>query len=77
MCLYEESVPSGTKAVLKYKLGGDIILSEGTKGYINPHGGEGLWDEARDYLYPIPTDDRSLTKGNLTQNPGWNDGLKF
>ncbi len=77
VCLYEESVPSGTKAVLKYKLGGDIILSEGTKGYINPHDGEGVWDESRDYLYPIPTDDRSLTKGNLTQNPGWNDGLKF
>ncbi len=77
VCLYVESVPSGTKAVLKYKLGGDIILSEGTKGYINPHDGEGIWDESKDYLYPIPTDDRSLTKGKLTQNPGWNDGLKF
>ncbi len=77
VCLYEESVPSGTKAVLKYKLGDDIILSEGTKGYINPHDGEGIWDESRDYLYPIPTDDRLLTKGNLTQNPGWDDGLNF
>ena len=27
--------------------------------------------------YPIPTDDRSLTGGALTQNPGWNDGLDF
>ena len=34
------------------------------------------WDRGtRDYLYPIPTDDRSLTGGALTQNPGWNDGL--
>ncbi len=77
ICLYEDSVPSGTKATLKYKLGGDIILSEGTKGYINPHGGETVWNETRDYLYPIPTDDRSLTKGKLTQNPGWDDGLEF
>lgn len=35
------------------------------------------WDETRDYFYPIPTDDRSLTGGALTQNPGWNDGLNF
>ena len=34
-------------------------------------------DETRDYFYPIPTDDRSLTGGALTQNPGWNDGLNF
>ena len=37
----------------------------------------GEWNEARDYYYPIPTDDRSLTGGALTQNPGWNDGLDF
>ena len=77
VCLYENSAPSDTKATLKYKLGGEIILSEGTKGYIDPHKGESVWDETRDYLYPIPTDDRSLTKGNLTQNPGWDDGLNF
>jgi len=62
---------------LKYKLGTDIILSQNTKGNVMPHAGEGKWDEERDYLYPIPTDDRSLTHGNLTQNPGWYDGLEF
>ena len=32
--------------------------------------------EPRDYLYPIPINERSLNP-NLTQNPGWNDGLSF
>ena len=35
------------------------------------------WNEERDYLYPIPTDDRVLTQGAISQNPGWNDGLNF
>ncbi len=77
VCLYETSAPAASKATLKYKLGTDIILSEGTKGYIMPHDGEGKWNEERDYLYPVPTDDRSLTHGNLAQNPGWDDGLVF
>ena len=32
--------------------------------------------EERDYLYPIPSGERSLNP-NLTQNPGWSDGLDF
>ena len=32
--------------------------------------------EGRDYLYPIPLNERSLNH-NLTQNPGWDDGLSF
>ena len=56
----------------------DIFLSEGDHGYISPHKkNPGEWNEERDYYYPIPTDDRSLTGGALTQNPGWNDGLDF
>ena len=35
------------------------------------------WHEDRDYLWPIPADQRSLTKGALSQNPGWDDGLSF
>ena len=34
------------------------------------------FDEVRDYLYPIPINERSLNN-NLTQNPGWADGLSF
>jgi hypothetical protein len=32
------------------------------------------WDESRDYLYPIPTQERLLNP-SLTQNPGWIDGI--
>ena len=35
------------------------------------------WNESRDYLYPVPTNERSLTRGALTQNPGWDDTLSF
>ena len=35
----------------------------------------GKWNEERDYLYPIPTDDRELSDFALTQNPGWKDGF--
>lgn len=54
-----------------------IILSEGTKGYVDMHKLKTLaFDETRDYLYPIPISERTLNQ-NLTQNPGWNDGLSF
>ncbi len=60
------------------KLGGEVYLSEGTSGFIWLHSTiERTWDEDKDYLYPIPTDDRNLTGGALTQNPGWDDGLTF
>ena len=44
------------------------------------HGDEALqrvWNEGRDYLYAIPINERLLTGGALTQNPGWKDGLNF
>lgn len=56
----------------------EIFLSEGDKGYIVAH--KQLlraFNEDRDYLYPIPSNERTLTKGMLTQNPGWDDGLNF
>lgn len=34
------------------------------------------WDEEKDYLYPIPINQRILNP-NLKQNPGWNDGLPY
>lgn len=77
VCLYTGTKPSST-ATLVLQLGVDIILSEGSKGYVNPHKNVICnWNEDRDYLYPIPTDERSLTMGALAQNPGWNDGLSF
>ena len=61
-----------------YEIGSDILLSEGDHGYIDYHVGikRAPFNEERDYLYPIPINERSLNH-NLTQNPGWDDGLSF
>ena len=64
----------------KKKLDQDIYLSNGTSGYIIgfpkvTYGKD--WKEERDYLWPIPADQRVLTQGILTQNPGWEDGLSY
>lgn len=68
--------PPATTAPLVLQLGEDIRLSENTKGYIIVHDLiPRQWKENRDYLYPIPIQERSLSNGILTQNPGWEDGL--
>ncbi len=61
-----------------YEIGNEIILSGGDKGYVYYHKNieRTPFNEERDYLYPIPINERSLNH-NLTQNPGWNDGLSF
>ena len=61
-----------------YQIGSDITLSEGDHGYINYHHNISRtpFDEERDYLYPIPINERSLNP-NLAQNPGWDDGLSI
>ena len=62
----------------KFQIGNSIILSEGTSGYVEAFSQIDLtWDEERDYLWPIPADQRVLTAGVLTQNPGYNDNLSF
>lgn len=77
VCFYDGGKPS-TTAPLSYKVDEDIYLSGGTSGYISPHKTvDRKWNEERDYLYPIPTDERINTNGALSQNPGWNDGLDF
>lgn len=76
LCVYQENKPAKVKATVFYKAGKDVILSEGTYGYIHMHKGMGKWDETRDYLYPIPSVERSLNP-NLSQNPGWVDGLDY
>lgn len=77
--LYTEDKAPASTAPAKYRVGStDFILSDGNSGMVNIY--KELvckWDEGRDYLYPIPTDERNLTGGALTQNPGWNDGLTF
>ena len=75
LCIYQTKKPT-KKATVYYQAGKDVVLSENTHGYIQMHKGMGKWDEERDYYYPIPSEERSLNK-NLTQNPGWDDGLNF
>lgn len=61
-----------------YKIGEEIILTGSNSGYVCYHKSieRTAFSEERDYLYPVPSNERSLNK-NLTQNPGWKDGLSF
>lgn len=70
--------PEAGSGVLVYQLSKDINLTDGDKGYINYKRNldRTPFDETRDYLYPIPINERSLNH-NLKQNPGWKDGLSF
>ena len=77
VCIWSGTKPE-TSAATVYELGKDLFLTEGDHGNILIHTNyTRTWNEDRDYLYPIPTDDRVLTQGAITQNPGWNDGLNF
>ena len=77
VCIWSGSKPA-TSAPAVYELNKEILLSGGDSGYIIIHTDYARsWNEERDYLYPVPTDDRVLTQGAITQNPGWNDGLNF
>ena len=76
--LYQGNKPSTTApAANQIKIGeGGYSLSDGTSGYLTYWAAEDyIWNEGRDYLWPIPADQRTLTGLALTQNPGWDDGL--
>ncbi len=76
ICLYSGSKPS-TSATFVYKIGTDITLTQGNKGYVDPRPTYTFsFDPERDYLYPIPSNERVMNH-SLLQNPGWNDGLDF
>lgn len=59
---------------LAFELGKDIVLTEGTHGYLDWHtmvkSERNGFNENRDYLYPIPSDEIGLNS-SLVQNPGW------
>lgn len=78
--LYNEGTakPNAEAGVLVYEIGKDIQLTGNNSGYLYYHKNivRNGFNEERDYLYPIPINERSLNK-NLTQNPGWDDGLSF
>lgn len=72
---------SGVLSTNYFEIGSsDLVLADGTSGFSVRNSDAGSarhWDEDKDYLYGIPTTQRSLSGGALTQNPGWNDGLTF
>ena len=73
LILYTDTYKKVLGAVAR-KIGEEVILSEGTSGYVVGLPTVSLrWNEERDYLYPIPKDERTLSGGVLTQNPGWDD----
>ncbi|MCI7309305.1 MAG: RagB/SusD family nutrient uptake outer membrane protein [Prevotella sp.] len=77
VCFFTGSKPS-VNVPLIYELNKDIVLTNGTSGNILIHGKiDRKWNEEKDYLYPIPIEERALTSGAITQNPGWADGLDF
>lgn len=77
VCIWKDAKPA-TTAPLVYELDKDIFLTEKDHGNLLVHTDyTRTWNEERDYLYPVPTDDRVLTQGNISQNPGWEDGLNF
>lgn len=77
--VYEGEVPTTVQGVV-YKSLSELNLSSDTEGCIVLHKDiVRTFDESKDYLYPIPTEDIVLTQGIVKQNPGWDDmdGLDF
>lgn len=77
--VYEGDAPAMAQGVV-YKSLSELNFSSGTEGNIVLHGDiKRSFDESKDYLYPIPTEDIVLTQGVVKQNPGWDamDGLDF
>lgn len=74
--IYEGSKPQVTAPTQTLELGVDIVFdNKAREGQIwcNPNIDK-HWDEERDYLYPIPSQERMLNP-NLKQNPNWIDDL--
>lgn len=77
VCVWSGNKPATTAANV-YEIGKDIVLTDGNSGNILLHTDYNrVWRQDRDYLYPVPTDDRILTGGKISQNPGWEDGLGY
>ncbi|RYY01001.1 MAG: RagB/SusD family nutrient uptake outer membrane protein [Gammaproteobacteria bacterium] len=60
--------PVGTTSIINVN---QKALTNGTSGNFNPLKGINItFNESKDYLYPIPTEDITLNP-SLVQNPGW------
>ena len=70
------SVSSSIAATAQIEIGGNFTISADNR--LCFYAAENYqWNDACDYLWPIPADQRTATGGNLSQNPGWDDGLSF
>lgn len=68
----------GGIGVTSLTIGTDVILTSETSGNMQAFSELSFtFDEGKDYLYPIPSNERTITNGAITQNPGWKDGLNF
>lgn len=75
VCFYTTaSQPDAGRVVYVQLASGDTgtKLSEGDRGNLVCYGWiDRTWKEERDYLYPIPRQEITLTRGTVEQNPGW------
>ena len=79
MDVYLYKGTKGTTTAPEYnhiEIGGNYTLSNGNDGFLTYYAAESYqWNEDQDYLWPIPADQRQITGGALSQNPGWVDGI--
>lgn len=69
--IYSGTKPEEVEGVV-YMSADEANLSEKNSGNLTIHADiERNWNEDRDYLYPIPTDEITLTYGKIKQNPNW------
>lgn len=67
-----DAKPAAENDAVVWEIGKNITLTETSYGYTNYHVDQKIqkFNEARDYLYPIPSDEIRLNP-NLKQNPEW------
>ena len=70
MVLYTETKPPTQSGVQYLKLGSDISLKNGSGEVIVNGNIVKVFNEEKDYLYPLPTQEMLLNP-ELSQNPGW------
>ena len=77
ICIYRGTKPAtSAPAANVIEIAGNWSLTGGDKGFLTYYREENyVWNEDRDYLWPIPADQRQITGGALSQNPGWSDGI--
>lgn len=77
VCFYTTSSQPNVGSMTYVKLASDgsgTSLSEGNYGNLLCYSWiDRTWNEERDYLYPIPRQEITLSDGIVTQNPGWNE----